>query len=374
MNTRLQVEHPVTEMITGIDLVEWQLMIAAGKNIPLNQEQITIKGHAFEARLCAEDPYDQFKPSCGQIDILSFPPTSDHVRIDSGIRAGDQISPYYDPMIAKVITWDSDRASALNQLHQALSQTVLLGVNSNIDLLNAITQEVDFQSAKFSTRYLDNHAELMEPISAINNEQLALASMGYQFLSQQQSSRRATVDSHSPWHQRDHWRINPQQHRIYFWFMDQSYNTLIQNGAKTHHYALKFTDNSSIDAELSWHEQSWFTIQLNGKAHRVRMVLHDHQLILFHQNRNIKLLTHPPGSGDTQSGSNSALDAPMPGTVIDVLVKIGDSVAVGDKLLVMEAMKMESTVLAPYEGTVTAINFDKGASFAEGDTLLDVSA
>ncbi|MDF1759595.1 MAG: acetyl/propionyl/methylcrotonyl-CoA carboxylase subunit alpha [Coxiellaceae bacterium] len=372
MNTRLQVEHPVTEKVTGLDLVEWQLLVASGETLPLLQDEIKVNGHAFEARICAEDPFNNFNPSCGHIDILHMPETSEHVRVDSGVRQGDDISPYYDPMIAKLITWDQDRDSALQRLHDALTETVIIGVSSNVDLLAAISQHDDFKAAKLTTRFLDIHPHLMDPTTELSNTQQAIAAIGYMTLRRLQARRlqHNSNDSHSPWFNTDHWRMGKVSENVMLWFRDEPISCNIAHAKQPRHAIITTDDKSSFDLSLKWHQGHWFDFTLNDEPVKTRFLLHRDKLYMYIDEKTFVLDCIPPGSGDLQHGVNSELSAPMPGTVIEVVVKTGDSVAEGDKLVVMEAMKMEHTMKAPYAGTVTEVFFAKGDTFREGDELL----
>ncbi|MDF1795982.1 MAG: acetyl/propionyl/methylcrotonyl-CoA carboxylase subunit alpha [Coxiellaceae bacterium] len=375
MNTRLQVEHPVTEKVTGLDLVEWQLLVAAGQDLPLQQNEIKINGHAFEARICAEDPFNNFNPSCGHIDILHMPETNEHVRIDSGVRQGDEITPYYDPMIAKLITWDQDRDSALQRLHNALAETVIIGVSSNVDLLATISQHNDFKAAELTTRFLDIHPHLMDPTTELTNTQQGIAAAGYMTLRRLQARRlqHNSNDCNSPWFDTDHWRMGNVSENVLLWFREEPISTNIAHAKQPRHALLTLNDNSQCDVSLKWHQGHWFEFTLDGELIKVRILLLDNKLYMYIDGKTFVLDCTPPGSGDLHHGANSELSAPMPGTVIEVVVKPGDTVNEGDKLIVMEAMKMEHTMKAPYAGTVTDILFAKGDTFREGDELLQIS-
>ncbi len=373
MNTRLQVEHPVTEKVTGLDLVEWQLRVAAGEDLPLKQNDITVSGHAFEARICAEDPMANFNPSCGHIDIMQMPDVNDHVRIDSGVRQGDEISPYYDPMIAKLITWDQDRERALARLHDALTETVIIGVSTNVDLLTAISQHQDFKACKLTTRFLDIHTQLLDPVDTLSAEQQAIAAVSFMVIRRIQAHRlmQNSNDSYSPWYDTDHWRMGAKSEKVMLWFHEKPFQCTIRHAKKPRH-AIVSTGDSSFDLCLKWHQGHWFEFTVNDNPVKTRILQHDNKLYLHLNNSTFIFDCAPPGSGNLHHGTNSELSAPMPGTIIDVLVKPGQTVNEGDKLIIMEAMKMEHTMKAPYAGTVNEVFFAKGDTFREGNELLSI--
>ncbi|MFT6578772.1 MAG: 3-methylcrotonyl-CoA carboxylase alpha subunit, partial [Zhongshania sp.] len=211
MNTRLQVEHPVTEMITGLDLVDWQLRVAAGATLPLKQNELQIRGHAIEARIYAEDPNNEFLPQTGTLHFLETPPESAHVRVDTGVREGDEVSVFYDPMIAKLIVWDRDRSAALRRLSSALKQYRISGVINNIDFLHTISRHEAFAAADFDTGFIGKHEDsLLDNVSSQNPTRLALAAL-YLVLAQKQRINNyasASNDVNSPWNNPYNWRPN----------------------------------------------------------------------------------------------------------------------------------------------------------------------
>ena len=211
MNTRLQVEHPVTEMITGLDLVEWQLRVAGGEPLPLQQEQLEINGHAMEARIYAEDPDRGFLPSTGRLVHLSPPPETDHVRVDTGVEQGDEITPHYDPMIAKLIVWGADRRQALARMRQALAQYRVVGVSNNVDFLARLVAVPSFANAQLDTGLIEREqALLFPPAGDVPADVWLLAALAELLREQRLAEKKAasSADPHSPWRALDGWRLN----------------------------------------------------------------------------------------------------------------------------------------------------------------------
>jgi len=380
MNTRLQVEHPVTEMITGLDLVEWQLRVAAGEALPLAQEHISIRGHAIEARIYAEDAAHGFLPATGRIHHLATPSESAHVRIDTGINAGDTITPWYDPMIAKLIVWDEDRTAALARMRGALAGFEVAGVTTNTGFLGRLIGCKAFADADLDTGLIArNHAALLVPQQAPGDSVLALAICA-ELLHQQEAGRQhaaATADPASPWALADGWRLNEDKHQA------------------LHFYADGLNDGQQITVTVHFRAIGW-EIELSGVRRRLRgerlaggrlaiwlddyavsgtVVRRGARFDVFHGAEHRCLALRDPladaANADEETGN---LAAPMPGKVIAVLVKPGESVTRGAALLILEAMKMEHTICAPYEGTVTAVHFQAGEQVSEGAELLSLAA
>ncbi|KAF1046161.1 MAG: Acetyl-/propionyl-coenzyme A carboxylase alpha chain [Herbaspirillum frisingense] len=382
MNTRLQVEHPVTEMITGLDLVEWQLRVAAGEPLPLRQDALRIDGHAIEARIYAENPEKGFLPSIGTLARLrtatavefrlgeagSTRPAA--VRIDSGVREGDAISPFYDPMIAKLIVWGADRDAALRNMARALAQYQVVGLATNIAFLQRLIAGSAFATADLDTGLIERHHDtLFPPATAPATETLALAAAAVL----QEESRFAQRGD--PWSSRHGWRLNGKLSRALA-FEDEAgaapvrldYNgdgsgwTLTVDGA-THVLQVE----SSHDGALC--------IALDGRMLRADVVREGEWLHVFDGGaqrslRHVDPMAHA-GHSEAEGGR---LTAPMPGKIVAVLAQKGASVAQGAPLLIMEAMKMEHTIAAPVAGTVEDILYAVGDQVAEGAQLLEFKA
>ena len=348
MNTRLQVEHPVTEMVTGIDLVEWQLRVAAGEGIPMKQDELRLSGHAIEARLYAEDPERDFLPSTGKLVHLAFPAETADVRVDAGVEAGGEITPWYDPMIAKLIVHGPDRPTALARLRRALAQTQIAGVTTNLAFLGRIAASRAFSTAELDTGLIErNRAELFPPRGPVPPEMLAAAA--YAELDAEEEAARAHAagsgDPFSPWHHVDGWRLNGEAHHD-FTFMD---------GETRHAVRVSFADEKSPDLD---------------KIRTVRSG-RDWHVFWNGEYRKLSLKEELEAPEEEPVGS---LAAPMPGKVIQLLVKPNERVARGQALLILEAMKMEHTITAPADGVVKEILYAAGEQVLEGAELIKLDS
>jgi 3-methylcrotonyl-CoA carboxylase alpha subunit len=367
MNTRLQVEHPVTELITGFDLVEWQLKVASGDPLPAKQDDITIQGHAIEVRLCAEEPEQDFAPATGRIQSLLLPPNQMPLRIDSGVRQGDTITPFYDSMIAKVMAWGEDREQAIVHLTTALQQTAITGINTNLSLLVQILKNAAFQAVQLHTGFLNQYSELLQSQTAPPNDLLWIAACAW--FNRQSSFPPCHRDPHSPWAKRDHWRIgsNPTQ-TCKIWYKDQAYELSLLSQSPN---SLTVTHQDiSVNLQHIQIDKAHLSLTVDEQLLEALVITTESALNIFWQGNNYTCLLHPPGSGEINASGAGELSAPMPGTMLEILVNIGDPVKAGDKLAIMEAMKMEHSIHAPYEGKVTDIFFQKGETLCEGDELI----
>lgn len=375
MNTRLQVEHPVTEMITGIDLVEWQILVADNERIEVNQSDIPCMGHAIEARICAENPENNFAPSAGEIQFLHMPAEEQgSVRVDTGIRQGDSISPFYDPMIAKVIAWGESREKAIATLSDALCETAIVGPSSNVGFVVRILNDADFIDAKLGTRYIEQHQHLFT--ANVSNEKrctLAALSNITHYAQQLKQRARHSNDLNSPWFASDGWRAFDQHFAIHFWHDNLHYSVDIKPQDHGYGYDIRVNRNSVISAQIKWCNDFAVSAELDGQLNEIISISTANGLETFVDGEHLTLQQNPPGSGDLNYGqSSNDLAAPMHGTILDVLIDVGDQVTAGDKLMILEAMKMEHAFSAPYDGTVTNIHVSQGSSVAEGDCLLDI--
>ncbi|HIG36863.1 MAG TPA: 3-methylcrotonyl-CoA carboxylase, partial [Oceanospirillaceae bacterium] len=329
------VEHPVTEMVTGVDLVAWQLKVAAGQPMPLLQAQIKLQGHAFEARIYAEDPLQDFQPSTGTINHLRQPPTDQHIRIDTGVLESDAISPFYDPMIAKLIVWAEDRTQALAKLDLALQQYHLQGIATNIDFLRRLATLDDFAQAKLHTGIIEQHQELLlSPSPQDQHQVLAMAGLVLAQTPQQQFSQLTAM------------RLNQtQQITFNVNYLGEDHRLCIDPttaGTVTQDQVLLQTPQQQVKAGYYRHGDCVTLFTHNGRA-------------------EVSLLSP---SVDDYSISNEAdsgsICAPMNGSLIACMVSAGQVVAAGDALMLVEAMKMEHTITAPTDGTVDEIYFNVG--------------
>ncbi|MCY4211767.1 MAG: acetyl/propionyl/methylcrotonyl-CoA carboxylase subunit alpha [Gammaproteobacteria bacterium] len=382
MNTRLQVEHPVTELITGLDLVAWQLQVAAGEPLPASQQQLTSNGHALEARIYAEDPQHGFLPATGTLNHLRFPGETPQVRIDTGVRQGDTISVYYDPLIAKLIVHGSDRSECLRRMAQALSSVRVAGVTTNIDFLGAIVSHEAFRAAKLDTGFIERHlADLIPAQSPAAPELLALAAL-YRLLrrvacAQQQAL--SSGDPTSPWWATDGWRPNLVE-AAYFTFHDglQAHEVRVTatNGGQQqprHAYLIR-TGQRTLHATGSLAADGALIATLDTTKRQVHIVEDQEQLIIFTAGNTQRLQQLTDYSQTTAEQATGNLTAPMPGAIIEVMVSPGQQVSKGDTLLVLEAMKIEHTISAPDDGTVQALHYQAGDMVEEGVELLRLAA
>ena len=376
MNTRLQVEHPVTEMITGLDLVEWQLRVAAGEPLPLKQEQLTISGHALEARVYAEDPDKGFLPSTGSLIHLAPPQESANVRVDTGVEQGDQITPYYDPMIAKLIVWDQDRDRARARMLQALAQYRVVGAANNIDFLSRLVACPAFAQGDLDTGLIERERDyLFVATNVVPREVLLVAALATLLREQVHADERAArdVDLASPWNFRDGWRLNSQaQRELLFRFGEQEMAVRVRYGSSG--FLLEVGGQTTpVRGELGANGRLW--ADLGGLRLDATVVVAAERRHVFLHGRawplvRIDPLHHAADGGAAEGG----LLAPMPGKVVALLAPAGATVEKGAPLLILEAMKMEHTITAPAAGTVMAFRFAVGEQVTDGAELVEFIA
>ncbi|MFP5234400.1 MAG: acetyl/propionyl/methylcrotonyl-CoA carboxylase subunit alpha [Acidobacteriota bacterium] len=368
MNTRLQVEHPVTEMITGLDLVEWQLRVAAGEPLPISQEQLQMRGHAIEARIYAEDPAHDFMPSIGKLVHLQMPHSSAHVRIDTGVEQGDAITPFYDPMIAKLIVWDETRELAVRRMAQALTQFEIVGVANNVDFLGRIVSSPSFTKVDLDTSLIEREHSWIQGREA----KLPEAACAWAALALLMRERNASANgsaSHSPWAQTDGWRLNASCVRpLAFDHDDQKTTVTVEYAGRGFRIAVGHT---SIEVAHAREEQGRIHAALNGEAASAAVVEHAGKMHVFERGRHWVLQYDDPlDVSASHHGSENSLRAPMPGRVISLIAKPGDRVEKGAPLMILEAMKMECTIHAPAKGAVESFHFGVGDQVTEGAELL----
>jgi len=373
MNTRLQVEHPVTEMITGLDLVEWQLRVASGEPLPLAQEQLAIRGHALEARIYAEDPDKGFLPSTGRLIHLAPPAESLNVRIDTGVEEGDEITPHYDPMIAKLIVWDVDRDRALARMLQSLAQYRVVGVSSNVDFLSRLVACPAFTNADLDTGLIERERAFLFPEGVEAPREVFLVAALAELLREEEAARAAAArdrDPHSPWHLRDGWRLNASFRRPLLFRFGEAEKT-VSVGYVRGGYELE-VDGIATAARGERTGNSTLRIELGGMRLPATVIAAGEKRHVFLHGRAWQLACVDPlyhaGEGE---GAGGGLAAPMPGKVIALIAQPGSDVEPGAPLLILEAMKMEHTIAAPAKGRLKAFRFGVGDSVAEGAELVD---
>ncbi len=371
INTRLQVEHPVTELTTGLDLVEWQLRIAAGEPLPLAQDAVPQRGHAIEVRLYAEDPDAGFLPGSGRLEKLSLPAASAQVRVDAGVIEGDTVSIFYDPMIAKLIVWDQDRTSALARLRDALAQCEIVGPKSNIEFLERLVRHPAVVGGSIDTGYLDRHLHEFLPAPALDTA-LLLAAAAATLLSHENQARQralASNDPHSPWAIADGWRLGHSGRRpLVFLHRGQRIPLLAHGAAGEYRIEYDGIEHAIHRAQLS---EGALSLRLPSQARRF-CVRQDGQRITVHDGERRLTLEAVPAyrRGDvSEAAGDGRITAPMPGRIVLVKVEAGQNVSAGQELLVMEAMKMELAIKSPRDGRVEDIRAAVG-DFVDGDSLL----
>ena len=373
MNTRLQVEHPVTEMISGQDLVEWQLRVAAGQPLPLAQEQLQIRGHALEARIYAEDAGKGFLPSTGKLIRLAPPVESLNVRVDTGVEEGDEITPFYDPMIAKLIVWDEHRDAALARMRKALADYQVAGVTTNIDFLSRLVACPAFAGADLDTGLIERQKEFLFPaIQSMPRDALLVATVG-ELLWEQHAAKLAAKtsgDPWSPWHARDGWRMNLSAARmIGFRDGDSQVEALVKYGGDQWQITINGQTTVARGQKL---EGDQLAIEIDDRRLIASVVAVDDKRHIFLRGATHILLRDDPlhlvEAGGAQGGG---LTAPMPGKVVALLAQTGQKVEKGAPLLILEAMKMEHTITAPAAGTVKAFCYAAGEQVSDGAALVE---
>ena len=369
MNTRLQVEHPVTEAITGLDLVEWQLRVASGEKLPLAQDQLKINGHAIEARICAENPDNNFLPTTGTLHIYDKPACTAFergmVRIDDGVRQGDTISPFYDSMVAKLIVHGQTREEALARLDEALAQTRIVGLVTNVQFLRQVVRSPSFAGANLDTDLIPREAAVL-----FKQEPVGLALAAASAVAQTLLTERAS-EGRDPFSRRDGWKTHGVTVRPFeFEFHGEPAKAALAYG---HDGALQLTvggvagplvfSNGAQGIDLQFAGQ-----RLNATVYTQGEVDHVFTARGATQITAIDLLAHA-GESLAEGGR---LSAPMPGKILSFLVKAGEKVKKGQPLAVMEAMKMEHTIAAPADGVVEELMYAPGDQVSEGEELLKI--
>ena len=370
MNTRLQVEHPVTEAITGLDLVEWQLRVASGEPLPLQQDEIRMHGHAIEARICAENPDNNFLPATGTLAVYRKPQAVSFergdIRFDDGVREGDTISPFYDSMVAKLIVHGDTREQALARLDAALAQTHIVGLNTNVQFLRHVVRSDSFATAKLDTALIQRESEVLFKQDPVGVQAAAAAVVAHTLAAEQ------ALAGHDPFSRRDGWQ---------------------SHGITRRRFELDYA-GETLQAELTY-DRSGLTLQVGeGAAAPLGFTVQGDGLWVQHAERlhstvhwqgevahvftprgaaRISLLDPLAHAGEA-AAEGGRLTAPMPGKVVSFAVKAGDKVKAGQALAVMEAMKMEHTIAAPHDGTVAELLYAPGDQVTEGAELLKLQA
>ena len=368
MNTRLQVEHPVTELITGIDLVEWQLRVAFGEKLPVTQDQITMKGHAIEARVYAENPQKNFMPSVGKIRSWHLPGETDGLRIDAGYRAGDAVSPYYDAMLAKVIAWAPTREAAIDRLNRGLEETDVRGIVTNIPFLSALVTHPKVRANKIDTGFIERELKSLTALaSAPGDLELAAAVTGIIG----GEAKAARLEVRSPW-QTSGWMPVGRRERVFVFRSGQAAELKVTLQYGKGPSTLLISDHSFAFAS-SVSEEGGYDVTLGGVKSRVVALIEGQELYLRTRNGRFELHWVDPFGGETeeQTGEDKIV-APLPGTVVALLAEEGVTLEKGAPILTLEVMKMEQTLRAPFAGVLKKIKCKVGDIVQEGVELAEL--
>ena len=368
MNTRLQVEHPVTELVTGIDLVEWQLRVAFGERLPLTQDQIALNGHAIEARVYAENPYKNFMPSVGKIRGWHTPDPSNGLRIDAGYREGDVVSPHYDAMLAKVIAWAPTRDAAIDRLNRGLEESDVRGVVTNIPFLSALVTHPDVRANAIDTGFIERELKTLTPPSAASGDLELCAAVAAILL---EEAKVTTTEAPSPWRTAGWMPVGRRQRRFVFRHGPRSEQEIsLQYGGGPAKLSIgerefAFTSSSTSDGG--------FDLTLDGMKSHIVAVIEGHELYLRTRNGRFDLhWVDPFGGDDEEQVGEDKIVAPLPGTVVALLAEIGAKLEKGAPILTLEVMKMEQTLRAPFAGVLKVIKCKVGDIVQEGVELAEI--
>ena len=378
MNTRLQVEHPVTEAITGLDLVEWQLRVASGEPLPLKQHELRIHGHAIEARICAENPDAQFLPATGTLEVFRTPPAARFeraensvigtpnaaVRLDAGVREGDAISPHYDSMIAKLIVWGADREQALARMDAALGQTHIVGLHTNVAFLRRVVRSRSFAQADLDTALIEREREVLFNAAPLPIE-VAAAGVVAHTLAQERAQ-----ETPDPWSRRDGWRLFGAALRRFDLEVGGVHQ--VARLERTHDGAMLLViGEQRWPLSVSSRSSQLFDVTLAGQRRALTVYAVGERISIFSAEGSVALRQIDPIAHAADGASEGGrLTAPMPGKLISFLAQPGQAVKQGQALAVMEAMKMEHTITSPRDGTVAELLYAVGDQVSEGGELL----
>ncbi|MFM6999552.1 MAG: acetyl-CoA carboxylase biotin carboxylase subunit [Limnohabitans sp.] len=370
MNTRLQVEHPVTEAITGLDLVEWQLRVASGEPLPLQQSEIRMTGHAIEARICAENPDNNFLPATGTLQVYRKPQATSFerstIRIDDGVREGDTISPFYDSMVAKLIVHGDTREQALARLDTALAQTQIVGLNTNVQFLRHVVRSKAFATAQLDTALIQRESAVLFKQDPVGLQAAAAAVIADALQAE------AAAQGADPFSRRDGWQSHGTTRRRF----ELEYDGQPVRAVLTYGPQLLLQVGEGVESALQFTPQGdglW--VQFNDQ--RIHSVVHaqgELRHVFTPQGATRISLLDPLAHAGEAAQEGGRLTAPMPGKVVSFAVKAGDKVKAGQALAVMEAMKMEHTISAPQDGTVAELLYAPGDQVTEGAELLKLAA
>jgi 3-methylcrotonyl-CoA carboxylase alpha subunit len=367
MNTRLQVEHPVTELITGVDLVEWQLRVAFGEKLPLSQDQIKLNGHAIEARVYAENPHKNFMPSVGRIRTWRTPAETNGLRIDAGYREGDAVSPNYDAMLAKVIAWAPTRDAAINRLNRGLEETDIRGIVTNTPFLSALVTHPDVRANAIDTGFIERELKVLTPDSAAPGDLELCAAVTAIVSSEEQAARAAGT---SPWLTAGWMPVGRRQRVFKFKHGSDEQRVTLNYGSGP---ATISIGTRELGFETAAADDGHFDLTLDGARSHIVSVIEGHELYL--RTRHGRFDMHwvdPFGGDDEEQVGEDKIVAPLPGTVVALLAEEGTTLEKGAAILTLEVMKMEQTLRAPFAGVLKRIKCKVGDIVGEGVELAEV--
>merc|ERR1712137_700317 len=373
MNTRLQVEHPVSEMISRQDLVEWQLQAASGNPLPVTQEDLSIHGHAMEVRIYAENPDNDFLPGTGQIKFMKTPEESENVRIDTGVSQGDEVSVFYDPMIAKLIVWDKDRQSAIRKLYKALQEFQIVGLATNISFLKKVIMHNAFVAGDVDTKFIEEYKDqLLTGTARIPADSLALAAV--YTLMKESPAPSSSLSTTNCWSSMPNRRFNiPYKRSLQLTHNGEPVNVVVSTDGQGALWQVELEDGEILTVSATLDGENGITAQVQDHVTRATVVPSESSLFVFH-NDDVFELELPEPSFTKSSASSGSLMSPMPGRVIKVNVKAGDTVQEGDCLMIMEAMKMEHQIKATSSGQVRDVFFQVGDLVEAKKVLIDIDS
>lgn len=371
MNTRLQVEHPVTEMITGEDLVEWQIRVANNETLPKNQSQLVMQGHSFEARIYAEDPNNDFLPATGILQLLKTPTTNAKVRIDTGVEQGDEVSIYYDPMIAKLVVWDESREKALSRLETCLQHYAIGGVTTNIDYLRRIAASIPFRQAQLTTDFIERHNDSISTATIVEVDTY-LPAIALAYLLSERTNCEDSLEN-TPWGIHDNFRSNLVHKQSIALVINDKIHTISTTMNSANQWILDYNSKQHVVSGIITSDT--LSYNLDGVRTKLPIMFNNAEVSLFTPQGMLtaQIQTADLGEIGEDDHANSVI-APMNGTVVALLVNIGDKVKKGQQLIIVEAMKMEHSIKAPYDGIIAECFFKQGDLVSGGVALVDITA
>ncbi len=370
MNTRLQVEHPVTELITGIDLVEWQLRVAFGEKLPLAQDEIKLNGHAIEARVYAENPQKNFMPSVGRIKTWRTPDAVDGLRIDAGYRSGDAVSPYYDAMLAKVIAWAPTRQAAIDRLNRGLEETDVRGIVTNIPFLSALVTHPQVRANTIDTSFIERELKSLTDHTGVVGDLELCAAVAAIIGEEQQAARH---EAHSPWRTYG-WQPVGLRTRVFQFRQGQGTEQKVSLQYGDGQFAVSVANREApFLVSMAPYAGGGFDLTIDGMKSQVTAVIEGHELYLRTRNGRFDLHWVDPFGGETEEQvGEDKIVAPLPGTVVALLAEEGATLEKGAAILTLEVMKMEQTLRAPYAGVLKKIKCKVGDIVGEGVELAEI--